>query len=99
MHFLFITKPAPNVPGVYFQERSSDTFTPFAEMARASGGFMASSANPNFLFQEAVEASENYYLLYYSPREYTGDGQFKTIKVRIKGEGYKTIHRLGYFSN
>lgn len=99
VHFLFITKPAPNIPGVYFQERSSDTFTPFAEMARASGGFMASSANPNFLFQEAVEASENYYLLYYSPREYTGDGQFKTIKVRIKGEGYKTIHRLGYFSN
>ena len=99
VHFLFITKPAPNVPGVYFQERSSDTFTPFSEMAKASGGFMSSSANPNFLFREAVEASENYYLLYYSPREYTGDGKFKTIKVRIKGEGYKTIHRLGYFSN
>ncbi len=99
VHFLFITKPAPNIPGVYFQERSSDTFTPFAEMAKASGGFMASSANPNFLFREAVEASENYYLLYYAPREYSGDGSFKTIKVRIKGEGYKSIHRLGYFSN
>jgi hypothetical protein len=99
VHFLFITKPAPNMPGVYFQERSSDTFTPFAEMAKASGGFMSSSANPNFLMKEAVEASENYYLLYYAPREYAGDGRFKTIKVRIKGEGYKTIHRLGYFSN
>ena len=46
-----------------------------------------------------MEASENYYLLYYSPREYAADGKFKTIKVRIKGEGYRTIHRLGYFSN
>jgi len=99
VHFLFITKPAPNIPGVYFQERSSDTFTPFAEMAKASGGFMSSSANPNFLFKQAVEASENYYLLYYAPKDYTGDGKFKTIKVRIKGEGFKTIHRLGYFSN
>jgi hypothetical protein len=99
VHFLFITKPAPNIPGVYFQERSSDTFTPFAEMAKASGGFMASSANPNFLFKKAVEASENYYLLYYAPKDYAGDGKFKTIKVRIKGEGYKTVHRLGYFSN
>ena len=99
VHFLFITKPAPNIPGVYFQERSSDTFTPFAEMAMASGGFMSSSSNPNFLFQEAVEASENYYLLYYTPKEYAGDGEFKTIKVRIIGEGFKTIHRLGYFSN
>ncbi len=99
VHFLFITKPAPNIPGVYFQERSSDTFTPFSEMAKASGGFMSSSANPNALFRDAVEASENYYLLYYAPSEYTGDGSFKTIQVRIKGEGYKTIHRLGYFSN
>ena len=99
VHFLFITKPAPNIPGVYFQERSSDTFTPFAEMAKASGGFMASSANPDFLFKKAVEASENYYLLYYAPKDYAGDGKFKTIKVRIKGEGYKTVHRLGYFSN
>ncbi|MGB2905612.1 MAG: hypothetical protein WBB73_00835 [Candidatus Aminicenantaceae bacterium] len=99
VHFLFITKPAPNIPGVYFQERSSDTFTPFAEMAKASGGFMSSSANPNFLFKQAVEASENYYLLYYAPKDYMGDGKFKTIKVRIKGEGFKTIHRLGYFSN
>jgi hypothetical protein len=99
VHFLFITKPAPNIPGVYFQERSSDTFTPFAEMAKASGGFMSSSANPDSLFREAVEASENYYLLYYAPQEYAADGEFKTIKVRIKGEGFKTIHRLGYFSN
>jgi hypothetical protein len=99
VHFLFLTKPAPDIPGVYFQERSSDTLTPFFEMAKASGGFAESSANAEFLFQKAVEVSENYYLLYYSPKDYQGDGKFKTIKVRVKGKGYKVSHRLGYFSN
>jgi hypothetical protein len=99
VHFLFLTKPAPNIPGVYFQERSSDTFTPFFEMAKASGGFTESSANAKFLFQKAVEVSENYYLLYYSPKGYQGDGKFKTIKVRVKGKGYRVSHRLGYFAN
>jgi len=99
VHFLFLTKPAPNIPGVYFQERSSDTFTPFFEMAKASGGIAESSANAEFLFQKAVEVSENYYVLYYSPKDYRGDGKFKTIKVRVKGKGHKVIHRLGYFSN
>lgn len=99
VHFLFLTKPAPNIQGVYFQERSSDTFTPFFEMAKASGGFAESSANAEFLFQKAVEVSENYYLLYYSPKDYQGDGKFKTIKVSVKGKGYKVSHRLGYFSN
>lgn len=99
VHFLFLTKPAPNIPGVYFQERSSDTFTPFFEMAKASGGVAESSANAEFLFKKAVEVSENYYLLYYSPKSYFGDGKFKNIKVRVKGKGYKVMHRLGYFSN
>jgi hypothetical protein len=56
-----------------FEERSSDVFTPFHEMAQSSGEFSDSSANPDWLF--------------------------KTIKVRVKGKGYRVIHRLGYFSN
>lgn len=99
VHFLFITKPAPDIPGVYFAERSSDVFTPFHEMAKASGGFSDSSANPDWLFKTAVKASENTYLLYYAPSDYAGDGKFKTIKVRVKGKGLRVIHRLGYFAN
>ena len=49
--------------------------------------------------ERAVEASENYYLLYYAPRRYAGDGKFKTIKVKVKGKGFRVVHRLGYFSN
>lgn len=99
IHFMYITRQPENVPGVYFAERSSDIFTPFLEMSKASGGFAESSANPDYLFKQAVSASENYYLLYYAPKNYTGDGKFKNIKVRVKGKGYKVVHRLGYFSN
>ena len=99
VHFLYITRQPEYIPGVYFAERSSDIFTPFLEMSKASGGFAESSANPDYLFKKAVAASENYYLLYYAPKNYTGDGKFKTIKVRVKGKGHKVIHRLGYFSN
>ena len=77
----------------------ADTFTPFFEMAKASGGLAESSANAAFLFQKAVDVSENYYLHYYSPKEYLGDGKFKTIKVHVKGKGYRVVHRLGYFAN
>lgn len=99
VHFMFISRIAETIPGVYFAERSSDIFSPFLEMAKASGGFADSSANPDYLFKKAVAASENYYLLYYAPTNYAGDGEFKNIKVRVKEKGHKVIHRLGYYSN
>jgi len=99
IHFLFITTPAEHIHGVYFQEQSEDIYSAFKEMARATGGFFESSANTEALFKQAVEASENYYLLYYPPQNYKGDRKFKEIKVRVKNEKYKVIHRLGYFAN
>ena len=80
-------------------EQSEDIFGPFREMSRATGGFADSSANPDYLFQQAVEASDNYYLLYYSPQKYTSDGKFKNITVRVKNKNYRVTHRLGYFAN
>ncbi len=99
IHFLFITTPRKHIPGVYFKEQSDDIYSAFKEMARATGGFFDSSANTEVLFKHAVEASENYYLLYYIPSNYKGDGQFKEIKVRVKNKKYKVIHRLGYIAN
>jgi hypothetical protein len=58
-----------------------------------------SSARADILFKSAVEASENYYLLYYSPGSYKADGQFKEIKVKVKGKDYRIFHRAGYFAN
>jgi hypothetical protein len=81
------------------KEHSEDIFGPFLEMADATGGFADSSANPDFLFQAAVKASENYYLLYYSPKGYKSDGSFKNITVRVKDKDYRVTHRVGYYAN
>jgi len=99
IHFLFLTPPIKHVQGVYFQERSEDIYGAFREMAEATGGFIDSSANAVASFKKAVDASENYYLLYYSPQKYEKDGKFKEISVRIKEKDYKVIHRQGYFAN
>jgi len=99
IHFLFLTRTREYIAGIHFAERSNDVFASFAEMAKASGGFMDSSANPHFLFQKAVNTSENYYLLYYSPKNYTGEGKFREIKVRVKDKNYRVIHRVGYIDN
>ncbi len=99
IHFLFLTKPPQQRHGVYYEEHSEDIFSAFKDMAFSTGGFTESSFNPDFLMRKAVEASENYYLLYYSPRDYKPDGKFHHIEVRVKKEGCEVSHRAGYFAN
>ena len=99
IHFLFFTKPAEHIPGIYFEEHSEDIFAPFLEMSKATGGLAESSSNPQYLFEKAVEASENYYLVYYSPLNYKRDGKFKSIQVKVRGKNYRVTHRAGYFAN
>lgn len=99
IHFLFISKPPEKRYGIHFEEHSEDIFSAFQEMAQATGGFTESSFNPDFLMRKAVEASENYYLLYYSPKNYISDGKFREIAVRVKRSGHRITHRAGYFAN
>ncbi|MCD6193996.1 MAG: hypothetical protein J7L26_11095, partial [Candidatus Aminicenantes bacterium] len=98
IHFLYLTEPKKHIPGVTFVERTGDIFAPFVEMARASGGFYDSSYNPQFLFRKALQAAENYYLLYYTPKTPIGEGKFRHIKVKVKRPGVRIIHRLGYYA-
>jgi VWFA-related protein len=99
IHFLLITTPPKRVPGVVYHEQSEDIFSTFKEMARATGGFVESSANASFLMKSAVESSENYYLLYYTPRSYNKDGKFRKIVVKVKDKDCRVTHRLGYYGN
>jgi VWFA-related protein len=99
VHFLFLTPPIQYMPRVYFQERSEDVFAAYKEMADATGGFVDSSADCAASFSRAIQASVNYYLLYYSPKDYTRNGDFKEINVKVKNKDYKIIHRMGYFAN
>ncbi len=97
IHFMHITRSQPNVPGLKLEEHSADTYSILREIAHATGGFSESSSNPDYLFKHALDSSENYYLLYYSPKNPKGDGSFKRIEVRIKEKPYQVLHRLGYY--
>lgn len=99
IHFLFLTERPVAEEGVHMVEHSEDIFSAFREMAMATGGLVMSSRNPAYAFQQALDASENYYLLYYRPKDYVVDGKFKEIEVRVKDKKHKVIHRAGYFSN
>ena len=108
IHFLFITKSRSfgmdinemqPPDGVIMVDKSEDIFSAFNEIARATGGITESSFNIGKAFQKAVDASENYYLLYYRPKDYQADGKFKDIKVNVKTGGYRVTHRAGYFAN
>jgi len=108
IHFLFITKTPPQRLSVTslqpsevisMVERSEDVYSAFREMAKATGGLTDSSANAASSFKRAVDASENYYLLYYAPKGYKADGKFRDIKVKVKNKNYRITHRAGYFAN
>lgn len=99
IHFLYLTRPAPKVRGLAMEEASEDIFSPFREMARATGGYIASTANLGAAMRSAVAAAENYYLLYYTPKDYRADGKFRSLEVRVKGEGLRTTYRLGYIAD
>jgi hypothetical protein len=99
IHFLYLTTPPEDYYGVYMADHSEDIFSAFKEMATATGGFVDSSARADFLFKSAVEASENYYLVYYTPSNYITDGKFKNIQVKVKSKNYRIFHRTGYFAN
>ncbi len=98
IHFLFLTLPPEDVPGIRLDEESDDVYSVFREISRASGGFIESSANPLRLMRSAIEAADNYYLIYYSPQKYVRDGSFKEIRVRVRDPGLRLVHRLGYYA-
>ncbi len=99
IHFLFFTPLVQKSLGIVFQERSEDIYSTFSQMAASTGGFIDSSANPDSLLKKAIDSSRNYYLLYYSPKNYLRDGKFKNINVRVKNKKYRILHRVGYFAN
>jgi hypothetical protein len=106
-HFLHLLKTRTDAHDVSIRERDQykvveigggGFFDAFKEIAVTTGGWTESSANPEFAFKKIVEAAENYYLLYYKPKEYRADGRYKEIRVKIKGGGYDVSHRSGYIA-
>ena len=108
IHFLYITK-APfqgssisrfgTDQSITMADQVENVFSTFQEMAQATGGFVGSSFYGTEIFKKALDASENYYLVYYSPLDYKQDGKFKNVKIRVKGKNYRITHRSGYFAD
>jgi VWFA-related protein len=107
INFIFLTKAQIHQLDVTRKSRtnkklidiSSAIFGAFYEMAKATGGITDTSANIASSFQRASISSENYYLLYYTPKNYQTDGKFKNIKVKVKGKNYRITHRAGYLAD
>jgi len=97
-YFIFLNKKPEYVSGVQMKEQSEDVFSTFKEVTEATGGLVDSSQNPAAGFKNAIAASEDCYLLYYSPKDYKKDGEFKEIEVRVKNRDYKITYRHGYFA-
>ena len=107
-HFLYVTKPLiDNIDidrqgsqrGLRHRDITEDVYNAFLRIAKDTGGIIESSANVSSAFQKAAFASENYYLLYYSPSAYQRDGKFRNIRVRVKGKNYRINHRAGYIAD
>lgn len=107
LHFLYVTRTRSSLRDIEsrgssdmtMQDLSSNMFGILNGIAKATGGVTESSANVASMFKRASDATENYYLLYYTPKDYTMDGKFKTIEVKVKGKNYRITHRQGYFAN
>ena len=97
-HFIFMEKKAQRVFGATMKEESEDIFPGFVEIARATGGTADNSRDPVSAFKHAADSSSDYYLLSYSPENYSPDGGFRTIEVRLKRGGYQVSSLLGYYA-
>ena len=107
-HFLFLTNQLESQSDVetfslddkpLLSDQSYAIFKPFHEITKATGGITTASANAFSSFKQTAAASQNYYLLYYSPKNYRTDGGFRKIKVRIKSGKYRILHRAGYIAD
>jgi hypothetical protein len=98
-NFLFLDRQEKSSMGITMREQSEDFFKAFSETAKATGGIVDTSQNPSAGFKNALEATENYYLLYYSPKNYKADGSYKTIQVKTRNPQHKIQYRHGYYAN
>jgi VWFA-related protein len=97
-YFIFMNNTADRTFGIIMKEQSEDVFSAFREVTKSTGGIVDPSQNPAAGFKNAVNASKNCYLLYYTPTNTKKDGSFRNIVVKVKDKDYKIKFREGYFA-
>jgi VWFA-related protein len=99
VNFLFMTRTPERFGGITMQEQSEDVFKMFSKVAAATGGISESTQNPAAEIKDALRASEEYYVLTYTPAQETKSDSFKTVTVKVRDKDYKVFSRKGYFTN
>lgn len=99
-NFIFMNKEPDNISGIHMQEQSEDIFETMTKIADATGGFVDTSQNPAHAFEKGCRKAEEYYILYYTPKAYRADGEFKNIVVNVKRsvDKLKVSCRTGYYA-
>lgn len=95
-NLIFLNKAPQQMARIVMREQSEDIFMAFSAVAQATGGTTYTSQNPAAGIEAALEASNKYYLLYFSPFSEAKKGMFRSIKIRIKDRDYTVVNRQGY---
>ncbi len=96
LHFIYMK--TEREPDEYAEDISNEFYNAFTAIAEATGGGVYTTYNPSQGFEKALQESEHYYLIYYRPSNTKLDGSFRKITVKVKGKGYKVLHKKGYFA-
>jgi len=96
LNFLFLNKDAPKVAGLVMRERSEDVFKIMSKIAKATGGLVEASQNPEAALKKAFSAASRYYLLYLEPQEEVWKKGFNCLEVKTKKGNLTVFARLGF---
>ncbi len=96
--FLFLTRSPDKLGGVVMREQSEDIFKLFSRVAEATGGLAGPTQNPEAELRAAVKLLESYYLLAFNPGPATGEGDFRSLNVTVKGKPYQVTAVQGFFA-
>lgn len=66
------------------------------DLARLTGGFLATDKGLRRAFEQIVEENSNYYLVRYAPEVPPKPGQSRRIAVRVSRPGVQVVARSGY---
>ncbi len=89
---------ASNTAALFFNERQTNRSV-MDHIADSTGGEAFYGNNdPAAMLQRGFEDSGNFYELAYQPTDHNWNGQFRNIKVGLKGSGYRLSYRKGYYA-
>jgi len=95
-NLIFMHKAPQQITRIVMREQSEDIFKAFSAVAQATGGIVDTSQNPAAGIETALETSNKYYLLYFTPFSEAKEGIFRSLKIRVKDRDYTVVNRQGY---